>query len=119
MIKILKPDFCFTDERGTLTQLIRTGFRQINVIESIANTYRGGHYHKLNDEAFYIIEGRIELKLKKDDFEEKYELGTGDMFLIPASVNHDFFFVEDTKLVSMYSIGVENEDGTKDIYKVD
>lgn len=32
MIKVIKPDFEFQDERGFLLQLVHEGFRQFNII---------------------------------------------------------------------------------------
>ena len=58
MIEFIKPDFSFADERGALTQLCREGWKQINVTSSKAGVFRGGHYHKNNKEAFYIIKDR-------------------------------------------------------------
>ena len=116
MIEILKPDFEFSDERGKLTQLVNSGFKQINVIKSKADVKRGGHYHKLNKEAFYIIEGELDLFVKKDGCKEEYHFSSGDMFLINEFVFHDFFFTTETILVSMYDNGVELELGKKDIY---
>ena len=43
MIKILKPDFVFEDERGSLVQLVREGYKQINVVVSKAGYERGRH----------------------------------------------------------------------------
>ena len=75
MIKILSPDFQFADERGLIVQLVHAGFRQINFIDSKASAVRGGHYHKLNDEAFYIIEGEIELIVQENGDEQRYAFG--------------------------------------------
>jgi dTDP-4-dehydrorhamnose 3,5-epimerase-like enzyme len=115
VIEILKPNFEFADERGQLTQLVRSGYSQINVVRSKGGAVRGGHCHKLNKEAFYIIEGTLELTLRKDGFEEKYQFKNGDMFVIDELVFHDFHFLSDTVLVGMYNIGVELENGEKDI----
>ena len=117
MIQILKPDFIFNDERGSLTQLIHEGFKQINVITSKAGTIRGGHYHQLNEEAFYIINGKVRLFVELDKHKSEYIFHSGDMFLIHKNVIHDFEFLEDTLLVSMYNIGVELPNGNKDILK--
>ncbi len=116
MIKILKPDFEFADDRGNLTQLVHNGFHQINVIESKPEVRRGGHYHKQNKEAFFIVEGDLELTVRKDNQEEKYNFSKGDMFLINEYVYHDFYFISHTILVSMYDHGVELEFGEKDIF---
>ncbi len=115
MIEILKPDFSFSDDRGSLVQLAREGYRQINVVRSKAGAVRGGHYHALNKEAFYIIEGRLELTLRKDGLKECYTFQTGDMFAIGPQVVHSFTFLEDTLLVGLYDKGVELAGGEKDI----
>lgn len=116
LIEIFKPDFEFVDNRGKLTQLVNKGFNQINVIESLANVNRGGHYHKFNKEAFYIVKGKLALTVRMNDIEEKYEFEKGDMFLINAFVSHSFQFLTDTLLISMYDKGVVFENGEKDIY---
>jgi quercetin dioxygenase-like cupin family protein len=112
----MQPDYECSDKRGSLTQLIRGGYSQINVISSIAGAERGGHYHKENVEAFYVATGRFSLSVCKDGLKESYLFHAGDMFCIPPYVSHKFHFEEDTLLVSMYSQGVVRDDGTKDIY---
>lgn len=116
MIQILKPNFEFGDERGKLTQLVREGYKQINVITSNKGCYRGGHFHKVNKECFYIISGEIELTVTDGLVEKKYIFKENDMFLIEENIKHSFLFKEDTLLVSMYSNGVELANGEKDIY---
>lgn len=116
MIQILKPDFEFSDERGKLTQLVNEGFKQVNVIESNAGVKRGGHYHKINREAFFVVDGDIELTAKRNNQEAKYKFVKGDMFLIDKYVYHDFHFITKTILVSMYDHGVELDLNKKDIY---
>ncbi|WP_167958647.1 cupin domain-containing protein [Anaerosporobacter faecicola] len=116
LIELLKPDFIFQDERGDLTQLVHEGFQQVNVIRSVKGVIRGDHYHKLNREAFYVIEGEFKLDVQKDGIVEHYVFKKGEMFLIPEYVMHSFEFVEDTLLVSFYDKGVELDNGEKDIY---
>lgn len=121
LINILKPDFEFIDNRGTLTQLVKDGYKQINVITSVDDSLRGGHYHKENEEAFYIINGELELEvynLNQIDKIEKYIFQEGDMFQIPRGVIHSFYFKKPTLLVSMYSNGVELANGEKDILTI-
>ncbi|MCI8322808.1 MAG: cupin domain-containing protein [Lachnospiraceae bacterium] len=117
MIKVIKPDFEFQDERGFLLQLVHEGFRQFNIIFSRQGVFRGGHYHQENTEAFYVISGSFELTVKTENaVEEKYIFQKGEMFLIPPYVSHSFSYLEDTLIASMYDLGVERADGTKDIY---
>lgn len=116
LIQILEPDFCFEDARGRLVQLVHEGYKQYNVIFSKKDVERGNHYHKQNEEVFFVISGKFQLKTSDGEEEEVYEFKTGDMFLVPPHVMHSFFYEEDTWIASMYSKGVENRDGTKDIY---
>lgn len=116
LIDFFQTDFNFEDERGTLTQLIHTGYQQINVITSKKGVQRGGHYHRLNREAFYIVAGRVELTAKQGEMTEQHIFEQGEFFGIGPNVSHEFLFLENTVLVSMYDHGVEMSDGTKDIF---
>ncbi|MDR1001451.1 MAG: cupin domain-containing protein [Clostridiales bacterium] len=116
LIQTIKPDFTFTDERGSLTQLVHMGYEQVNVLISKAESFRGGHYHKISTEIFYVVSGRVHLEAKKGDITENYTFSQGDMFEIPPLVVHGMSFDEDCVKVAMYDICVEKADGTKDIY---
>ncbi len=116
LIHFLEPDFVYENENGSLKQLVHDGWKQVNVITSAAGSVRGGHYHKFNNEGFYIIKGSFFLEVWKDDVRETYKIKTGDMFLIPPYVYHTFKYMEDTVLVSMYSAGVEVTETEKDIW---
>lgn len=116
LITFSEPDFVFENSSGTLKQLFHDGWKQVNVITSVGGSVRGGHYHKYNDEGFYIVSGSFTLKVRRDDINEQYEIKAGDMFLIPPFVYHTFEYHEDTVLVSMYSSGVELSETEKDIW---
>ena len=117
MIEIMNPDFIHKDDRGQLTQLVRDGFNQVNVIFSKKGAIRGGHYHKINEEAFYIIDGKCKVEVSnKQGMNETYEFRKGDMFKICPFTLHGFEYMEDTLLVSMYSKGVELGNGQMDSY---
>ncbi len=116
MIEILKPDFEFNDERGKLMQLLHGEIAQINYVESYPSSVRGGHYHKLNKEIFFIIDGEVDVTVKKDGKEENYSFKSGDMFSIEKDVVHSFDYKKFTTLIVAYDKGVESADGAKDIY---
>ena len=116
MIEILKPDFEFNDDRGKLLQLLHGEIAQVNYVESNPSSLRGGHYHKLNKETFFVIDGEVNVTVKKDGNEENYSFKTGDMFSIEKNVVHSFDYKKFTTLIVTYDKGVEMPDGTKDIY---
>lgn len=120
LIEFLKPDFEFIDSRGSLVQLIREGYKQVNVIHSKANVIRGQHFHKLNSELFYVVSGEFVLTVNEvgRQTSEVYTMNAGKLFLIPPNIVHSFKFTVDTCLVSMYDKGVEIEGGAKDIHAV-
>lgn len=115
LTKILQIDFDFHDERGSITQLVHRGYNQFNVIFSNAGVKRGGHYHRLNNEAFYVIKGKLRFEAKYKNLNEVFEFGPGDFFGIGPNIIHSFDYLEDTILVSLYDKGVELEDNQKDI----
>ena len=116
MLEILKPDFEFNDERGRLMQLIHGDCAQVNFVTSKPSSLRGGHYHKQNREIFFIIDGEVAVTVKKDGRKEVYHFNSGDMFAINKNVIHYFDYKKESSLIVVYDKGVENSDGTKDIY---
>lgn len=115
LYNIRTPDFRFADGRGSLVQLVHEGYAQINVLESKAGSTRGAHFHKRATEAFYVVNGSVEVTFIKKTT-EKVTFRPGDFFEVLPLVLHNMYFPEDCLMVQMYDIPVENEDGTKDIF---
>ncbi len=116
LVTKLNHDFKIENQKGFFIQLVHSGWSQVNVLKSPKGCNRGGHYHKINNEAFYVIEGKIKLLLEVDDKKEVSELQDGDFFMVKPYQKHLFEFLENTIMISMYDIGVENNDGSMDIY---
>ena len=115
LINFIEPEFTFSDDRGWLKQLVSKDWSQVNVISSVKDSFRGGHYHKHNKELFYVINGSFKLDLSKGDYSETHEITMGQMFIIESEILHSFTYLEDTLMVSMYDEGVEMKFG-KDIF---
>lgn len=115
----VSKDFVFEDHRGSLVQLVHDGFAQINVLKTGKSVTRGGHYHKIARERFYVVNGTVSVRLSKDNLTETVIFKEGDFFEIMPFVAHEMFFPEDCTMVAMYDIPVEHEDGSKDIYPVE
>ena len=109
-------DFQHVDERGSLSQLVHEGFKQINVLESKKGVERGSHFHKESVEAFYVISGSVKVTLWNKNKKEEVVFNKGDFFEIHPFVLHNMLFLSDCLMVQMYDEPVEKEDGTKDIY---
>lgn len=118
MYEIMEPDFCHNDDRGSLVQLVHDGWSQINVIFSKGGTIRGGHYHRENREAFYIINGSCEVTLSFNGKRQVRIFKTGDFFAIEPYTGHTFRYLEDTLLLGLYDRGVEGTGGAFDIFSM-
>lgn len=116
MYRIRKVDFQHIDERGSLTQLIHEGYKQVNVLNTKAGFMRGAHFHKCSVEAFYVISGSVEIVFRGKGKEQKVTLRKGDFCEIVPFVLHNMIFFEDCTMVQLYDIPVENKDGIKDIH---
>ena len=116
LVQVLPIDFSYSDERGRLTQLVHGGFRQINVLTTRRGVTRGGHFHKVSREAFYVVSGSVEIALKTAERSESAVFRTGDFFAVGPYVSHSMFFPEDCVMVQMYDRPVEQPNGEKDIY---
>lgn len=117
LVKILKPDFVFEDERGMLAQLVSSGYTQVNAVFTKKDAVRGNfHYHKHTKECFFVLSGKIKVTLSLDEKTETHIFKTGDMFLIEENIKHSFDYLEDTYLVVMYTECVEMKNGEKDIF---
>lgn len=118
LMKIIKPNFEFNDERGKIIQLVREGYSQVNVITSNSGVIRGRHYHKMNCEAFYFPYGKCRVIAETSEGEREERIfGAGEMFMIEPYVMHRFEYLEESMVISMYSHGVEIGDGRMDCYE--
>ena len=109
-------DFEYTDERGKLVQLVHEGFSQVNILETKKGVTRGGHYHKLCCEAFFVLQGKVDVTLQKMGIIERVTFCENDFFRIEPNVIHSMYFPQNCLMLQMYDIPVENNDGIKDIY---
>ena len=116
MMQSIKPDFVYADERGKLVQLCKSGYGQVNVLYCKANSVRGMHYHKINEEAFFVVSGSVVINVTCNENTGEMKHVSGDFFSIKPLVRHSLYFPEDTVLVALYSQCIELSPGVKDIY---
>lgn len=112
----LFPDFDFEDERGRLVQLVHMGYTQVNVITSKAGAMRGNHYHRRSTEAFYVVSGSVVVTLEWNKNREEVIFKSGNFFQIQPGIIHSMLYPEDTTLIALYDLPIEQKDGKKDIF---
>lgn len=114
--KKLATEFSHRDSRGSLTQLVGQGYSQVNILVSYSGVTRGGHFHKVCREAFYVISGSVTVCFEKDGYKETVDFAEGDFFEIEPYTVHEMYFLEDCVMVALYDKPVKTPEG-KDIYE--
>ncbi len=105
-MKRIKSYVGHVDKRGTFRGIINKGsWEEANYISTRAGEVRGGHYHKLTDELFYIISGRIDIEIcsVEGDEIERFEVAEGDIFLVEPFEVHTFTCLEDSSWINLLS----------------
>ena len=116
LYKRLSVDFEHEDDRGKLAQLVHKGFSQVNVLETRAGVSRGGHYHNVSREAFFVISGSVKVHLKNESGEQVEIFHKGDFFMVFPFTVHSMYFPEDCVMIALYDIPVKGGDGGSDIF---
>lgn len=96
----------FTDERGTITDLLnRVEIAHIGIITSKKGTIRGNHYHKRASQYIYVLTGTIELFRQGTVGEvQMTAYKRGELFLDPPQSAHAMRFPEDTEFLVLTTL---------------
>ena len=119
-MKRFKPTFEFKDENGILREVIRRGnYKQLNEAIRYKGRGSGGHYHKIDEELFYVMTGKVQVKVFNIKTKEKIEFvaGPAEGFIIEPYELHDFFYLEDTMMTVLHSLPFDKD--SPDIYEYD
>ena len=120
-IKKIKPSF--KDDRGTISDiLLGENIQHAGIITSKTNALRGSHFHKLATQYNYILNGRIELKVKNaldnKSAIEKIILEEGDFVKIPPNVIHALKALTDSTFLVFTSEARIDENYENDTHRV-
>lgn len=105
-------------QRGLFLGIINSGhWEEVNYIETNEGQIRGGHYHKEAIEVFFIIDGKIDIKVAniKGKVIKKFTATKGTIFLIDPYEVHTFFCKSDCRWINIMS--KKMDDSQCDIYK--
>ena len=104
MIKFYKNYMYKEDRRGKIVGIINQKlWKEINYFETKKNQIRANHYHKLTDELFIVMKGKIKITLTKvlsngklNDKSQIYFIKKNDVFVIKKMTHHVFEIQEDS-----------------------
>ncbi len=90
------PEEKVTDQ---ITRRIVTGEKEMLVLWKMkAGAHAAAHRHP-NEQIFWMLKGKMEFRLGN----EKRTCGPGDVGVIPAGVEHEAWFSEDTEVIDIFS----------------
>ena len=116
-MKRFKPVFEFRDRKGILREVIRRdNWRQMNEAIRYKGQSSGHHYHKVDEELFYVLSGKIQVEIINIKTKEKtkFTAGPTEGFIVEPYEVHSFFYIEDTVLIAMHSLPFDKNN--PDIY---
>jgi dTDP-4-dehydrorhamnose 3,5-epimerase-like enzyme len=102
--RVFKAYGVVKDDRGTLFEVSKGEWQQINMLVSRAGSVRGNHYHKTLSELFFVVVGRISVTIENVETgaTEAFVVNEGEGFCVKAFEAHSLRFETDTKLISAY-----------------
>lgn len=117
MSRLIKPVFEYEDERGVLREITRDPvWRQLNQQDRVKGSIVGNHYHKKMRELFYMIDGKILVKLQniQTNIKEELIVKKGDIFIINPFEAHALCMLENSSFLVLLS--EKFDDTNKDIH---
>lgn len=83
----------------TISRRVLIGDKEMIVWWSMkAGAHAAAHRHP-HEQMFWMISGRMDFRLEG----ERRVCGPGDLGIVPAGVEHEAWFVEDTEVVDVFS----------------
>jgi mannose-6-phosphate isomerase-like protein (cupin superfamily) len=73
------------------------------------------HYHKIKDETFYLLKGKVEINYSLTDefYTDTIILNEGDKFYLPPGLRHQIVGIEDSDIIEF-----STKDMDEDSYRV-
>lgn len=123
-MKIIKLKPVFTDERGTLWDLlVNEKIFHVGMLISKQGSIRAKHYHKKEKQYTMILKGRVKVIIKnlleKNSKIETLELKKMEMILIPPLHYHSVESLEDSEILFFSTIKRNKESYENDTVRVD
>ena len=108
----LPPEFVHADSRRTLTQLVTSDIKQVNVYQVNKGCVLGGHYHMKTDEYFYITKGSFVVFMHK--YGEKHSasrvLNKGSFFLAGSGYVHSLEALTNGEFLTFLTLPFNQEE---------
>ncbi len=104
-MKIEKVSPVFSDERGTITDILSSDMQNLGIITQKKGCVRGNHYHKAQTQYTYVLKGRIEMTTtdlrEPGSVPKSTTISEGELVTHPAMVAHAYKALEDSVFLAI------------------
>lgn len=120
-MKISRPKINYTDERGSITDILqKEDIEYVTVITLVKGTERGYHYHMKTTQWVYMMEGRVNLLTQMPEEPVVASiLEKGDLALTYHMERHAMIALEDSVFIVLTRGPRGGEDYETDTYRLD
>ena len=111
----------YTDERGSIMDLLNKKLNHVGLIVTEKDAVRGNHYHKLSIQYTYVLSGKFEVLIAKSDSPtdvKKIILEAGEIITLPPGIIHRFKALERATIIDMISESREGSSYEEDVIRV-
>lgn len=112
----MKPNF--TDERGTITDLLVTPEYSVTHITFTKGAVRGNHYHKKTKQTDFIVKGKLLVVEQFKKNEDKFTLSKGDMVTFQPNWRHAYKALRNSEIISICFGIRKGQDYEKDVIRL-
>jgi quercetin dioxygenase-like cupin family protein len=118
-VVIEKIDPVYSDERGSITDVLNDNLVHVGLIKTKKGNVRGNHYHLKMSQWAYVLEGKFEVivaDFKKIEHKERIILNVGERIRFSPGIVHALKALQDSVMIDMtQSEGEYNYD--EDVFK--
>ena len=115
-MNFIEPEFIDINSKRTLTQLLTSDIKQVNVYHAFQGAILGGHYHKETVEHFYITKGSFKVSIQKDNQVSQFPVNKGMAFTVFPYERHTLVVLSQSASMLTFLSKPYNKDNP-DIWK--
>jgi len=121
LIIIRKVQPAFSDDRGSITDVLDKPISHVGLITFTKGAIRAKHYHKQSTQYDYIVSGKIRLVVCMPDgtLREDHVLEAGMATEVPPGIVHTYIAEEDSSMIDITTLSRADNGYEEDTIRTD
>lgn len=121
LITIRKVNPAFSDDRGSITDVLDKPISHVGLITFTKGAIRAKHYHKQSTQYDFILSGKIRLVVCMPDGTDREDhlLEAGMATEVPAGTVHTYIAEEDSSMIDITTLSRADNGYEEDTIRVD